>query len=237
MNVAALGTSRKRWAGRSLRRRGQVQQPSHHFADLQYLQAHPLHARLWHVLQLGARSVSAARFIRNYLQEEKKAAKQRRNSNKWIFVASANMTQFFIAAKVCPRRSIVPPVLLTGWPPAAEADMFFTPQVSAAAVRRGLLLVQGTRGDGSSSHKCHVCICAEEGHVRAQLLHGGRRRRCRRPAGGGPWPHRQARAHVRRVSKLETCPFRHTHRQNPRCRLRCGRICAFTRLSWTMAAV
>lgn len=27
-------------------------------------------------------------------------AKKRRNSNKWIFVASADMTQFFIAPKV-----------------------------------------------------------------------------------------------------------------------------------------
>lgn len=33
-------------------------------------------------------------------QEERKAMKKRRNANKWIFVTSADMAQFYIAAKV-----------------------------------------------------------------------------------------------------------------------------------------
>jgi hypothetical protein len=33
------------------------------------------------------------------LQDEKKAMKKRRNQNKWIFVTTADMKQFYIAAK------------------------------------------------------------------------------------------------------------------------------------------
>ncbi len=44
--------------------------------------------------------VSLALWDDGHPQEDKAAAKKARNSNKWIFVASADLKRFYIAPKV-----------------------------------------------------------------------------------------------------------------------------------------
>lgn len=44
--------------------------------------------------------VSLALWDDGHTQEDKAAAKKARNSNKWIFVASADLKRFYIAPKV-----------------------------------------------------------------------------------------------------------------------------------------
>ncbi len=118
------------------------------------------------------------------------------------------MTQLYIAAKVrC--RATCPTAL---WLESSSKDFHRNTRISRCLTRGDWPLCAERRrlpdGAGGASLRLGKLAsglntpAAEEGHLWALVLPGGRRRRRRRPDRRRPRPHRQAGAHVRRVLSM-----------------------------------